>query len=140
GTLMCISLLATTAFPPMMGYSTVLYLCGYIYGFPWGWIPSFIGALAGSVLCFYLSRYYLREWAQRKLSAYATAKALKRTIEKRGLRLMILIRLAPYPFNFCNVLLATTNVSLRDFTLATAVSLPKTLLHTYIGASISSFA
>ncbi|KAI9220684.1 snare associated Golgi protein-domain-containing protein, partial [Blastocladiella britannica] len=129
-------MLMATAFPPVMGYSTILYLCGYIYGFPLGWIPSFIGALIGAIACFYTSRHFLRGWAQRKIARYPAATALRKTIEKRGLALIILIRLAPYPYNFVNLLLATTNVSTRDFAMATAISLPKLLLHTYIGASI----
>ncbi|KAI9179309.1 Tlg2-vesicle protein [Blastocladiella emersonii ATCC 22665] len=140
GSLLCIMLIVASSFPPIMGYSTTLYLCGYIFGFPNGFPPAFVGAMLGACSCFYASRHFLRHHAHRAMRRYPMARALRHTIEKRGLKLILLIRLAPYPFNFTNALLATTHLPLRTFALATALTLPKTLLHIYIGASISSFA
>lgn len=53
---------------------------------------------------------------------------------------MILIRLAPYPFNVMNALLSATHIPLSTFSLATALSLTKLALHVYIGSTLSSLA
>lgn len=39
-----------------------------------------------------------------------------------------------------NVLFAATNISLRDYTIGTALTLTKIALHVYIGANLTSFA
>jgi hypothetical protein len=53
---------------------------------------------------------------------------------------MVLIRLAPYPFNVMNALLSATHIPLSTFALATALSLTKLALHVYIGSTLSSLA
>ncbi|KAF9346843.1 hypothetical protein BGX26_001637 [Mortierella sp. AD094] len=67
-------------------------------------------------------------------------KSVVKAVEKRGFKLMVLIRLAPYPFNVMNALLSATHVPLSTFTLATAISLSKLILHVYIGSTLSSLA
>ena len=63
-----------------------------------------------------------------------------RAIEKRP-KLLFLIRLAPYPYNVMNCLLAASpSLTLRTYTLCTALSLFKVIIHTSIGSSIRSFA
>ncbi|KAJ3374047.1 hypothetical protein GGF31_008263 [Allomyces arbusculus] len=141
GPLLLTMAIFTTMFPPIMGLSTILYLCGYIYGFPGGFAPAYLGALGGACTCFLLTHSYLRGYASRALARYPSARALRHTIDKRGLKLLILIRLAPYPSNMVNVLLATSSsISLRTFALASALTFPKYLLQIYIGSSLSTFA
>jgi len=53
---------------------------------------------------------------------------------------MLLIRLAPYPFNVMNALLSATHIPLSTFAIATAISLLKLALHVYIGSTLSSLA
>lgn len=63
-----------------------------------------------------------------------------RAIEKRP-KLLFLIRLAPYPYNVMNCLLAASpTLTLRTYTTCTALSLFKLIIHTSIGSSIHSFA
>lgn len=62
-----------------------------------------------------------------------------RAIEKRP-KLLFLIRLAPYPYNVMNCLLAASpTLTLRTYTVCTALSLFKVIIHTSLGASIHSF-
>lgn len=56
------------------------------------------------------------------------------------LKLFLLIRLSPYPFNLLNVLFAATDIKLSHFAVGTALSLLKIALHVYIGANLTSFA
>lgn len=63
-----------------------------------------------------------------------------RAIEKRP-KLLFMVRLAPYPYNVMNALLAASpTLTFRTYTLCTALSLFKVIIHTTIGASIHSFA
>lgn len=89
---------------------------------------------------FCLSRACFRESIACWLSCTKTVQRVVRAIEKRP-QLLFLIRLAPYPFNVMNCLLAAApSLTLRTYTLCTALSLIKLIIHTTLGASIRSFA
>ena len=52
-----------------------------------------------------------------------------------------MVRLAPYPYNVMNALLAASpTLTFKTYTFCTALSLFKVIIHTTIGASIHSFA
>ncbi len=65
GFLFLIFLIFCASFPPIVGYGTLLFLCGFMYGFPLGLIPAFIGAMLGSTTCFVLTRKYFYQRAQK---------------------------------------------------------------------------
>ena len=101
---------------------------------------SYFAALFGAFAVFVLSRSYFRTSINRCLSHTASLKRVVRAIEKRP-KLLFLIRLAPYPYNVMNALLAgSPTLTLRTYMTCTALSLFKVIIHTSIGASIHSFA
>lgn len=120
-------------------YSTLIILSGYTFG-PWiGAIISYFAALSGGLIVFILSRMFLRDSISRWLACAVTIKRVVRAIEKRP-KLLFLIRLAPYPYNVMNCLLAaSTTLTLKTYTICTALSLFKVIIHTSLGASIHSF-
>ncbi|KAF8205127.1 hypothetical protein BJ912DRAFT_1074229 [Pholiota molesta] len=120
-------------------YSTLIVLSGYTFG-PWtGAIISYFAALFGALVVFIVSRSLFRESIERWLQSYATIKRVVRAIEKRP-KLLFLIRLAPYPYNVMNCLLAASpTLTLHTYTVCTALSLFKVIIHTSVGASIHSF-
>lgn len=132
-------LIFITTFPPIPLYSTLVILSGYTFG-PWtGAILSYFSSLVGALAVFLLSRTFFRARIQRWLSCTITIKRVVRAIERRP-RLLFLIRLAPYPYNVLNCLLAASpSLTLRTYTLCTALSLFKLIIHTSIGSSIHSF-
>lgn len=68
------------------------------------------------------------------------ANQVVRAIEKRP-KLLFLVRLAPYPYNLMNTLLASSpTLTLQTYTLCTALALPKLLVHCALGTSIKNFA
>ncbi|KAG2177756.1 hypothetical protein INT43_003003 [Umbelopsis isabellina] len=134
------SLIFLSAFPPMIGYGTYQTLSGFTFGFLRGFPLSYFGALAGSVTCFYLSRRFLKKRVLRLVAKYPKLEAVVHAVEKKGFKLFVLIRLAPYPFNIMNVMFAATDISLATYTLGTAISLIKIGIHVYIGATLPSFA
>ncbi|KAI0334740.1 hypothetical protein GY45DRAFT_1343122 [Cubamyces sp. BRFM 1775] len=134
------ALIFITTFPPVPLYSTLIILSGYTFG-PWtGAIISYWASLAGALVVFTVSRTFFRASISRWLSCTVTIKRIVRAIENNP-KLLFLIRLAPYPYNVMNCLLAASpSLTLRTYTLCTALSLPKLIIHTSIGSSIHSFA
>ncbi|THU81831.1 hypothetical protein K435DRAFT_618766, partial [Dendrothele bispora CBS 962.96] len=132
-------LIFLTTFPPLPLYSTLIVLSGYTFGAWTGALISYFAALTGALVVFLLSRLILRDSISRWLDASTTMKRVVRAIEKRP-KLLFLIRLAPYPYNVMNCLLAASpTLTLRTYTLCTALSLFKVVIHTSLGASIHSF-
>ncbi|OBZ76486.1 Golgi apparatus membrane protein tvp38 [Grifola frondosa] len=133
------TLIFLTTFPPIPLYSTLIILSGYTYG-PWtGAIISYCASILGALAVFVLSRTFFRASISRWLSCTTTIKRVVRAIENNP-KLLFLIRLAPYPYNVMNCLLAASpSLTLRTYTICTALSLPKLIIHTSIGSSIHSF-
>ncbi|KAF7981630.1 hypothetical protein HWV62_18420 [Athelia sp. TMB] len=133
-------LIFLTTFPPIPLYSTLIILSGYTFG-PWtGAIISYFAALSGALTVFIISRTYLRGPISHWLSCTSNIKRVVRAIEKRP-KLLFLIRLAPYPYNVMNCLLAASpHLTLRTYTICTALSLFKVIIHTMLGASMHSFS
>ncbi|KAI0069021.1 hypothetical protein BV25DRAFT_1769274, partial [Artomyces pyxidatus] len=133
-------LIFLTTFPPLPLYSTLIILSGYTWG-PWvGAVISYWAALAGALVVFILSRHFFRDAIAKWLARASTIKRVVRAIEKRP-KLLFLIRLAPYPYNVMNCLLAASpTLTLQTYAVCTALSLFKVIVHTYIGSSIHSFA
>lgn len=132
-------LIFITTFPPVPMYSTLIILSGYTFG-PWiGAIISYFAALTGALTVFIISRTMLRTYISNWLSSACSMKRVVCAIEKRP-KLLFLIRLAPYPYNVMNCLLAAApSLTFGTFTLCTALSLFKVIVHTSLGASIHSF-
>ena len=124
---------------PIPLYSTLIVLSGYTFG-PWtGAIISYFAALTGAVVVFLVSRTLARETIERWLTCCTSIKRVVRAIETRP-KLLFLIRLAPYPYNVMNCLLAASpTLTLHTYTVCTALSLFKVIIHTSLGASIHSF-
>jgi len=132
-------LIFLTTFPPIPLYSTLIILSGYTFG-PWtGAIISYFAALIGALTVFILSRTLLRESITQWLASTITIKRVVKAVSQRP-KLLFLIRLAPYPYNVMNCLLAASpTLTLKTYTLCTALSLFKVIIHTSLGASIHSF-
>lgn len=140
GKVMLGSLIFLTTFPPLPLYSTLIMLCGYAFGLWQGFIISYIAALSGAIVVFVLSRSLLREWMVGLLNKSGGLKKVVRAIEKQP-KLLFLVRLAPYPYNLMNTLLASSpTLTMRTYVTCTALALPKLLIHTGLGTSIKNFA
>jgi len=132
-------LIFITTFPPLPLYSTLITLSGYTYG-PWiGAVISYSAALSGAIIVFSLSRTFLREPIARWLQSTRGLCRVVRAIERRP-QLLFLVRVAPYPYNVMNALLAATPLSMKTYVICTAISLFKVIIHTSIGAGIRSFS
>ncbi|KAG5341838.1 hypothetical protein C0989_007663 [Termitomyces sp. Mn162] len=137
GILFC--LIFITTFPPVPLYSTLITLSGYTFGTWTGALISYFAALSGALTVFLLSRTFFRDAISRWLSCTLTIRRVVHAVEKRP-KLLFLIRLAPYPYNVMNCLLAAApTLTFRTYTLCTGLSLFKVIIHTSMGSSIASF-
>jgi uncharacterized membrane protein YdjX (TVP38/TMEM64 family) len=116
----------------MIGHTTLLNLCGFTYGMRGGLVAT-LGSLVASAVVFLVLRYYfgevLRSWSEKN----ETWKAFEAVIvsisyypfssfwltlfqDAKGLPLIILIRLSPFPFwVYSNSLFAVSPVRLFHF-------------------------
>lgn len=134
------TLIFLTTFPPLPLYSTLIVLCGFSFGLWQGFLISYVAALSGAIVVYLLSKTYLRGWMTGLLAKSGGLKKVVRAIEKRP-KLLFLIRLAPYPYNLMNTLLASSpTLTFKTYFTCTALALPKLLVHCGLGTSIKNFA
>lgn len=80
------TLIFLSAFPPIIGYGTYQTLSGYTFGFEVGFPISYLSALTGAVICFSLSRIFIKARVTRMLSKYPNLEAVVRAVEKKGFK------------------------------------------------------
>ena len=114
-------------------------LSGYTFGTWEGFMISYLASIVGAIVVFGVSRRFFGTSLVRVL---AHTPALARTVRavSKNPKLLFLVRLAPYPYNVMNVLLAACpTLTMRRYVGCTGLSLLKTVIHTSIGAGIHSF-
>lgn len=55
-------------------------------------------------------------------------------------KLLLLIRVAPYPFGIMNVVFSQTSIPFHRYALASSIAVLKNIVHVYIGSSIRDLA
>ncbi|KAI8940364.1 hypothetical protein NX059_004057 [Plenodomus lindquistii] len=129
------------SFPPLIGYSSLLTICGFVYGFPNGWFIAATATICGSTASFLLSRSILKSLVHRLIANDTRFAALALTMKHDGLKLLIMIRMCPLPYSLTNGAVATfPTVHWASFALANAIVSPKLMLHIYIGAQFEKLA
>jgi len=133
-----VTIIAVTSFPPLIGWSTSISVCGFAYGLK-GWFVAAAGAFLGAAMSFIvlrlLFRKRIRSWSQTNKKWVA----LENVIRARGLPLIILIRLSPLPpWVYANLLFASIEtVSFPQYMLATLFYLPKLMIAVWIGSRVA---
>ncbi|KAH7399523.1 hypothetical protein BKA66DRAFT_545639 [Pyrenochaeta sp. MPI-SDFR-AT-0127] len=141
GWLILWALIFIVSFPPLIGYSTLLTICGFVYGFPNGWFLAASATVAGSTASFLLSRSILKNMVHRLIANDTRFAALALTLKHDGLKLLVMIRMCPLPYSLSNGAVATfPTVHWASFALATAIVSPKLMLHIFIGAQLEKIA
>lgn len=109
---------------------------GFAYGPGWGLAIASPASVAGATAAFLLGRTLLHDWAVRKTSDSARARAISRAVEREGFKLVLLLRLSPLvPFNLLNYALSLSNVRVGTYVVASALGmLPGTALYVYLGS------
>ncbi|KDR83846.1 hypothetical protein GALMADRAFT_219675 [Galerina marginata CBS 339.88] len=135
GALVCVS------FPPLIGHTTLVTLCGFAYGMK-GFYIGATASVVGSALSFLVLRFLFSDRLHTWSSQNEKWQALESVVTVKGLPLIILIRISPFPpWVYSNSLFASIrSVKLWQFVVATLFVLPKVLLHTFIGSKIAALS
>lgn len=107
---------------------------GALFGLFWGTVYSFAASVLGAVGAFLMARYVVRDRMARRIVADPRFQRVDRAICRKGLRVMLLIRLSPvFPFSLLNYALGLSRVRLRDYIAGSISMLPGTALYVYPG-------
>ncbi|CAO1630086.1 unnamed protein product [Jaminaea pallidilutea] len=151
GPLLLILIITVLSFPPTFGYGTAITLCGVAYGSPTsgpsgslshGWLLASTGCMVGATTAFLVCRYVLVRHAERfafvrRLREGREWKAMEKAVERKGWKMIVLIRFCPFPFVYSNLFFASlkpATVPMPFFLLATLATTPKLFLHVFVGA------
>ncbi|KAI0003068.1 Golgi apparatus membrane protein TVP38 [Russula compacta] len=141
GWLLLATFIQIVSFPPMIGHTTVLNLCGFTYGMK-GFLVAAPASLAASAVVFIILRYLFGEMLRSWSKENKMWRALEAVIEAKGFPLIILIRISPFPpWVYSNSLFASIqSVSVWQFMGATVCSFPRYLLYVFIGSRMASLS
>ena len=108
---------------------------GLIFGVVKGSIFVSIGSVLGATAAFLIGRYFARGWVAKQIESQPKFKAIDSAVAREGWKIVGLTRLSPvFPFIFLNYAFGVTQVSLRDYVLASWIGmLPGTIMYVYIG-------
>ena len=140
------------AFVVVYGCTVVLLLpgtpltigAGYIYKAAYGWgtgvavasIFSTLGSLLGSVTCFLLGRYLMRDVVRSWVRKYPLFTALDAAVAERGFKIMALLYLTPVlPLGPVSYMCGTTSMFLAHFAAAKIACVPLMVFYVFLGAS-----
>ncbi|KAI0722878.1 Golgi apparatus membrane protein TVP38 [Earliella scabrosa] len=129
------------SFPPAVGHTTLITLCGYAYGMK-GFPIAAGGSLLGSAFTFVVLRFLfsrrLRKWSQTS----EKWQALETVIAAKGLPLIMLIRASPFPpWVYSNAVFSSIqSVALWQFFLATFLVFPKIAIFVFVGSRLASLS
>lgn len=106
---------------------------GVLFGPVWGTVYSIVGATGGATIAFLVSRYFGRDWVERRVSG--RLKSVKEGVEEEGWKFLAFTRLVPiFPFIFLNYAFGLTRIPLVHFIVVSFISmLPATAVYVYLG-------
>jgi uncharacterized membrane protein YdjX (TVP38/TMEM64 family) len=109
---------------------------GTLFGVVWGSVYVSIAATLGATAAFLVGRYLTRDWVASKIAGNATFAAIDRAVAAEGWKIVGLTRLSPvFPFTLLNYAFGLTQVSLRQYVLASWIGMmPGTVLYVYLGS------
>ncbi|GMH33526.1 hypothetical protein BSKO_01360 [Bryopsis sp. KO-2023] len=117
---------------------TILFLsAGAVYGSSVGSILVWIANLVGQTAAFMVGRYIFRDFVvHHAVKRVPNFRVIDAAISKNAWKMILLLRLSPVvPFNLLNYALATTGISVVEFTVASAIGvIPWILVLVHVGA------
>ena len=126
----------------LLPLSLMTMLAGFLFGLAQGFVVVCSASLVASTVAFWIGRSFARPWIERRIQRKPTFKAIDRAIQRKGFLVVLLTRLVmvlPYPA--LNYSLGLTNVSLRDYVLATNIgAIPSFFMFVYLGTTVSDIA
>lgn len=133
--------------PIFMSIEVLVVTAGFVYSHIHGQLvgilvsvlTSVIGYVASMSICFFVSRYLIYSFVNRRLRRHRYYSAIMRATERDGFKIVATIRFSPIlPAAICSYLFGTTNVSFWDFTIGSVGSLPSLTFLSYLGSLLEN--
>ncbi len=115
---------------------------GLLFGVLQGTLLVSISSISGATIAFLIGRYLAREWVAGKIQGNQKFEAIDAAVAQEGWKIVGLTRLSPlFPFNLLNYAFGLTQVSLKNYFLASWIGmLPGTVMYVYIGSLAGDLA
>ncbi len=115
---------------------------GFLFGLFKGTVLVSLASTLAATVAFLIGRYVARGWVAKQIDNQPKFKAIDRAVAKEGWKIVGLTRLSPlFPFVFLNYAFGVTQVSLRDYVLASWIGmLPGTIMYVYLGSLAKDIA
>ena len=121
-------------FTSMFVPDTVLAIAaGAMFGLVWGTVLTVVGAVITAALNFLAARGLLRPRIESMLEQHPKLQAIQRAANREGLRLQLLLRLAPINPVSVSYVLGASGVRFSTFLIATVGLIPGLFVEVYFG-------
>lgn len=112
-----------------------------LFGWWQGALLSWVSAMAGAALCFYIARILGRDTAE-KLTSKTGLEQIDEFFEKHGKNTILICRLLPFvSFDIVSYAAGLTSMSFWSFFVATGIGqLPATIVYSYVGGMLTGGA
>lgn len=110
---------------------------GALFGVVQGSILVSAASTLAATCSFLIGRYLARDWVSKQIENQPKFKAVDRAVAQEGWKIVGLVRLSPiFPFVFLNYAFGITQVSLREYVLASWIGMmPGTVMYVYFGTA-----
>lgn len=112
-----------------------------LFGWVYGALLSWLSAMVGAVICFYIAKFLGRDVVE-KLTSKMALQSVDAFFEKHGVYAILIARLLPFiSFDIVSYAAGLTRMKLGSFIIATGIGqLPATLVYSYAGEMLSGGA
>jgi uncharacterized membrane protein YdjX (TVP38/TMEM64 family) len=106
---------------------------GVLFGLAWGAVLAVIGAVITAAINFLAARQLLRPRIEKILQQHPKLRAIQSAAQREGLRLQLLLRLAPINPVSVSYVLGASGVRFSTFLMATVALIPGLFVDVYFG-------
>jgi len=133
--LMSIMLMITQALIAPLPAFLITAANGLVFGVYWGTVISWVGAMCGALVSFFISRLFIASFSKKILRHKKGFEYIDRISSKYGFKVILTARLLPFiSFDFISYAAGLSTMKVRSFILATGIGmLPATIVYTVFG-------
>jgi uncharacterized membrane protein YdjX (TVP38/TMEM64 family) len=131
-------MIAICVFFPIIPFTVLGGIIGALFGATKGLMISYSGAMIGTMLFFFISRYGFRDWAQNTLQKYPRVMEYQNLLNRKSFIAILVGRLIPViPAPVFNSACGLSKVDWRIFFYASAIGkIPNIFIVSYAGANV----
>lgn len=109
-----------------------------LFGWVFGALLSWVSAMAGAILCYYIAKLLGRSFVE-KLTSKTALESVDGFFEKYGKYTVLIARLLPFvSFDIVSYAAGLTKMKIKDFVIATGLGqLPATIVYSYAGEMLT---